>query len=413
MKLFSAGRLLLLGLGILSFPAGNLSAAEVSKSDLQKMEARVAEQKAERERLEAEAAKIDNEIKDISKKMVRYARTIQNNEEKLSSMENELKTLQQDLKKAEDIFALEDDNLIRTLAALQNLALKPTESLFVQPLTPVEIIRSAMLLRETVPYLEQNAARLRHNLEQIEQRKAKVEAQIERISKQKKVMESEHGELKALAKKKSVLRKSLELRSEAAAKKVSALASQAEDLRDLLAKLEKERLERKRREQEAERKRLAEEQRRKKQEESQRADLIKLKPQSIKELGEGFLRAKGNLPMPARGTIITRYGEKISKGVTSKGIIVKTRPQAQVISPFDGNVIFAGPFRGYGNLIIIEHGKGYLSLLAGLDSIDCELGQMLLAGEPVGLMPDTNDSKLYIEIRKDNHPINPLTWIKN
>ena len=413
MKLFSAGRLLLLGLGILSFPAGNLSAAEVSKSDLQKMEARVAEQKAERERLEAEAAKIDNEIKDISKKMVRYARTIQNNEEKLSSMENELKTLQQDLKKAEDTFALEDDNLICTLAALQNLALKPTESLFVQPLTPVEIIRSAMLLRETVPYLEQNAARLRRNLEQIEQRKAKVEAQIERISKQKKVMESEHGELKALAKKKSVLRKSLELRSEAAAKKVSALASQAEDLRDLLAKLEKERLERKRREQEAERKRLAEEQRRKKQEESQRADLIKLKPQSIKELGEGFLRAKGNLPMPARGTIITRYGEKISKGVTSKGIIVKTRPQAQVISPFDGNVIFAGPFRGYGNLIIIEHGKGYLSLLAGLDSIDCELGQMLLAGEPVGLMPDTNDSKLYIEIRKDNHPINPLTWIKN
>ncbi len=413
MKLSSAGRLLLLGLGILSFPAGNLSAAEVSKSDLQKMEARVAEQKAERERLEAEAAKIDNEIKDISQKMVRYARTIQNNEEKLSSMENELKTLQQDLKKAEDTFTLEDDNLIRTLAALQNLALKPTESLFVQPLTPVEIIRSAMLLRETVPYLEQNAARLRRNLEQIEQRKAKVEAQIERISKQKKVMESEHGELKALAKKKSVLRKSLELRSEAAAKKVSALASQAEDLRDLLAKLEKERLERKRREQEAERKRLAEEQRRKKQEESQRADLIKLKPQSIKELGEGFLRAKGNLPMPARGTIITRYGEKISKGVTSKGIIVKTRPQAQVISPFDGNVIFAGPFRGYGNLIIIEHGKGYLSLLAGLDSIDCELGQMLLAGEPVGLMPDTNDSKLYIEIRKDNHPINPLTWIKN
>ena len=79
----------------------------------------------------------------------------------------------------------------------------------------------------------------------------------------------------------------------------------------------------------------------------------------------------------------------------------------------NGNVIFAGPFRGYGNLIIIEHGKGYLSLLAGLDSIDCELGQMLLAGEPVGLMPDTNDSKLYIEIRKDNHPINPLTWIKN
>ena len=79
---------------------------------------------------------------------------------------------------------------------------------------------------------------------------------------------------------------------------------------------------------------------------------------------------------------------------------------------FDGNVIFAGPFRGYGNVIIIEHGKGYLSLMAGLDTVDCELGQMLLAGEPIGLMPE-DDSKLYVEIRKDNHPINPLTWIKS
>lgn len=117
--------------------------------------------------------------------------------------------------------------------------------------------------------------------------------------------------------------------------------------------------------------------------------------------------------MPARGQVVTRYGEETAKGVSSKGIIVKTRSQAQVIAPFDGTVIFAGPFRGYGNLIIIDHGKGYLSLLAGLETIDTELGQLLLAGEPVGQMPDDDDARLYIEIRKDNHPINPLTWIQN
>ena len=146
--------------------------------------------------------------------------------------------------------------------------------------------------------------------------------------------------------------------------------------------------------------------------EKQIADFIKFKPQSIREIGENFIKAKGKLPLPARGQIVTRYGEETAKGVTSKGIIVKTRPQAQVVAPFDGNVIFAGPFRGYGNVIIIEHGKGYLSLMAGLDTVDCELGQMLLAGEPIGLMPE-DDSKLYVEIRKDNHPINPLTWIKS
>ncbi len=385
------------------------AAAEPSATDLRRMEEQVAKQTAESERLAQEAKQINQEIDTISRKMILYANLIQNNEEKISSMEAELQQLQTELNAAEAEFSLEDENLIKTLAALQNLALKPTESLFVQPLTPVEIIRSAMLLRETVPYLEQNAQRIKIKLEQIDKQKQKVENQFNKIVAQKKLLEQEHDELAALSKKKSTLRNSIEQQSAAAKKKVSKLASQAQDLRDLLGKLEAERL---KKQQEEERRRLAEEQRRKKQEEAAKADLIKLKPQAIKELGEGFVKAKGKLPMPARGTIVTRYGEETSKGVSSKGIIVKTRPQAQVISPFDGNVIFAGPFRGYGNLIIIEHGKGYLSLLAGLDSINCELGQMLLAGEPVGQMPDSSDSKLYIEIRKDNHPINPLTWIK-
>jgi len=93
--------------------------------------------------------------------MIRSAKLIQNNEETLSKMEAELEQLSADLKTAESNFSSEDENLIKTLAALQNLALKPTEALFVQPLSPVEIIRSAMLLRETVPYLEENASRLR------------------------------------------------------------------------------------------------------------------------------------------------------------------------------------------------------------------------------------------------------------
>ena len=389
------------------------AASEPSSKDLRRMEEQVAKQTAESERLAQKAKQINQEIDSISRKMVNYANLIQNNEEKISSMEAELQQLQSQLSAAEAEFSVEDKNLIKTLSALQNLALKPTESLFVQPLTPVEIIRSAMLLRETVPYLEQNAQRIKSKLEQIEKQKQKVEKQFNQIKKRKQTLEYEHAELKSLAQKKSTLRKSIEKQSAAAKKKVARLASQAQDLRDLLNKLEKERLAQKKRQaQEAEKKRLAEEQRRKKQEESQRADLIKFKPQAIKNLGEGFIQAKGKLPMPARGSIVTRYGEETSKGVSSKGIIVKTRPQAQVISPFDGNVIFAGPFRGYGNLIIIEHGAGYLSLLAGLDSIDCELGQMLLAGEPVGQMPDSSESKLYIEIRKDNHPINPLTWIK-
>lgn len=407
-------------MGVLALMLRPVMAADVSKADLAKMEREVQAQNLEHKKLQAQATQISLELTRISKDMIASAKQIQNSEEKISRMESELETLRADLKKAEENFVVEDDNLIKTLSALQNLALKPTEALFVQPLTPVEIIRSAMLLREAVPYLQENAARIREDLEKIEAQKNLVEKQVARIIRQKKILEKEHEQMKALVQRKSKIRNAVEIKSVKAKKKVEQLASQANDLRDLLNKLEKQRQEKLRR-QEEERRRLAElkaaEARRaaeetKKLEEKQRADLIKFKPEVINEVGENFVKAKGHLLRPARGPVVTAYGEQMSKGVTSKGIIIKTRSQAQVISPYDGTVIFAGPFRGYGNLIIIEHGQGYLSLLAGLEEVDCELGQMLLAGEPVGQMPESGDTRLYVELRKDNHPINPLTWIE-
>ena len=407
-------------MGVLALMLRPVMAADVSKADLAKMEREVQAQNLEHKKLQAQATQISLELTRISKDMIASAKQIQNSEEKISRMESELETLRADLKKAEENFVVEDDNLIKTLSALQNLALKPTEALFVQPLTPVEIIRSAMLLREAVPYLQENAARIREDLEKIEAQKNLVEKQVARIIRQKKILEKEHEQMKALVQRKSKIRNAVEIKSVKAKKKVEQLASQANDLRDLLNKLEKQRQEKLRR-QEEERRRLAElkaaEARRaaeetKKLEEKQRADLIKFKPEVINEVGENFVKAKGHLMRPARGPVVTAYGEQMSKGVTSKGIIIKTRSQAQVISPYDGTVIFAGPFRGYGNLIIIEHGQGYLSLLAGLEEVDCELGQMLLAGEPVGQMPESGDTRLYVELRKDNHPINPLTWIE-
>ena len=407
-------------MGVLALMLRPVMAADVSKADLAKMEREVQAQNLEHKKLQAQATQISLELTRISKDMIASAKQIQNSEEKISRMESELETLRADLKKAEENFVVEDDNLIKTLSALQNLALKPTEALFVQPLTPVEIIRSAMLLREAVPYLQENAARIREDLEKIEAQKNLVEKQVARIIRQKKILEKEHEQMKALVQRKSKIRNAVEIKSVKAKKKVEQLASQANDLRDLLNKLEKQRQEKLRR-QEEERRRLAElkaaEARRaaeetKKLEEKPRADLIKFKPEVIHEVGENFVKAKGHLLRPARGPVVTAYGEQMSKGVTSKGIIIKTRSQAQVISPYDGTVIFAGPFRGYGNLIIIEHGQGYLSLLAGLEEVDCELGQMLLAGEPVGQMPESGDARLYVELRKDNHPVNPLTWIE-
>lgn len=419
MKLSTAGTGLLTILLALSLGSRPASAVAVSQQDLERMEQEVERQNIEHRKLQAQANQINMELTQVSKQMVKSARLIQNSEEKLSSMEAQLEALKKNLEKAEAGFAEEDDNLIKTLSALQNLALKPTESLFVQPLTPVEIIRSAMLLRETVPHLEENANRIRKELEEIQNKKNLIEKQVEQISKQKKILEREHNNMKLLVQKKSKIRNTVEIKSEAAKKNMDKLAAQAQDLRDLFDKLENDRIA-KQRKAEEERKRLAairaEEERKraeeKKAEETQRADLIKYNQEVINDAGKAFIKAKGKLPMPARGRIASRFGEQKVKGVISKGILIDTRNQAQVIAPFDGSVVFAGPFRGYGNMVIIEHSDGYLTLLAGLGSIDSEVGQLLLAGEPVGQMPEDGEAKLYVEMRRNNKPINPLSWMK-
>ncbi|MGY8959212.1 MAG: murein hydrolase activator EnvC family protein, partial [Alphaproteobacteria bacterium] len=84
-----------------------------------------------------------------------------------------------------------------------------------------------------------------------------------------------------------------------------------------------------------------------------------------------------------------------------------------VIAPFDGKVVFSGPFRNYGQILIIEHRGGYHTVLAGLSRIDATVGQWLLAGEPVGVLAARSQGKptLYVELRHNGQPINPAPWI--
>lgn len=133
-----------------------------------------------------------------------------------------------------------------------------------------------------------------------------------------------------------------------------------------------------------------------------------------------FPDAKGKLPLPAQGRRILNFGDKTQYGSQSKGIVLQTRQGGRVISPCDGWIVYAGDFRSYGQLLIINAGGGYHILLAGLSQIDAQYGQFVLAGEPVGVMPDsgapsankTQESSpvLYIEFRKDQRPVDPEPW---
>ena len=129
-----------------------------------------------------------------------------------------------------------------------------------------------------------------------------------------------------------------------------------------------------------------------------------------------FNQARGTLPMPVQGRQLINFGDRTQTG-PSQGVVLETRHGAQVTSPCDGWVLYAGEFRSYGKILIINGGGGYHILLAGLNLIDVQVGQFVLAGEPVGTMalkPPNDDAEkrpvLYVEFRKDQQPINPGPW---
>jgi septal ring factor EnvC (AmiA/AmiB activator) len=133
-----------------------------------------------------------------------------------------------------------------------------------------------------------------------------------------------------------------------------------------------------------------------------------------------FAQARGKLPLPAQGRRALDFGDKTQYGGQSKGIVIETRYAAQITSPCDGWVVYAGEFRSYGQLLIINAGDGYHVLLAGLSQIDVQPGQFVLAAEPVGTMnggqrntpasAKISGPVLYVELRKDGRPIDPDPW---
>ena len=402
---------------ILSAAAGEYvntaSAAGVSASEVAKVEAEAKRVSKEHQEMEQKANKLKEELKNVNQKLIAAAKKIQNGEDEVRKKQEELAVLQKKLSESEEKFNSENDMLIETLAALQNLALRPSEAVLVQPLSPVEVMRSSILLRGSVHSLESRASSIRKSIEDISNQKEQIALRLQDLEKDNKKLARQQDDMKKLSQQKNAMYSQISSKSEEAKKKADLLASQAHNLRDLLEKLEKQK--------EISRRQMAEKARIAREQELKRIHKDSHGLEAIEEMdnsaaptatASGFSKAKGRLSRPARGPIVTAFHTELSKGVYSNGIDIKTAAKAQVIAPYDGNVIYAGPFKNFANLVIIDHGDGYTSLLSGLGETDTEVGQMLLAGEPVGTMPADANSKLHIEIRKNNHPVDPNVWIK-
>jgi septal ring factor EnvC (AmiA/AmiB activator) len=150
-------------------------------------------------------------------------------------------------------------------------------------------------------------------------------------------------------------------------------------------------------------------------------DLAALKSPNRTSPAVAFASAKGLFKLPVNGSKIRDFGSSDGSGGVEKGISLATRPGAQVTTPCDGWVVYAGPFRSYGQLLILNAGGGYHVLIAGMERISVSIGQFVLTGEPVATMGTTSQVAsifaanaslpvLYIEFRKDGTPIDPGPW---
>ncbi|MEL6435598.1 MAG: peptidoglycan DD-metalloendopeptidase family protein, partial [Pseudomonadota bacterium] len=157
------------------------------------------------------------------------------------------------------------------------------------------------------------------------------------------------------------------------------------------------------------------------EESRRRAQALAEKPQ-IMTPSAPIASRRGQLSRPVAGTLLTRFGTDDGLGNRAQGETIETLANAIVTAPVDGSVLYAGPFRAYGNLLILDAGDGYHIVLAGMDRIEVAQGQFVVAGEPVGIMgsirlasvaaaaAEKNNPTLYVEFRKDGRPVDASPW---
>lgn len=418
-------RALLLALAALAAAAGLAPFAPAFAQDapdparLDAVERDLKASESENRRLTQEAEAAARAMEKMRDESIALAADVQDQEYSLLAIENRITALDADAARAGAVLGRRDQQMREALLALQRLALRPADALTLNPLSPDDAVRTAILLRAALPNITQSAATLQAELAALYGARAAAAEQRAQAARAAAALTDKRKRLEALLEQKAAQRVKAIARADEAGARARRLAQEAEDLRALFAKLAEEKARR-----EAE-ERAAREAARKLAEAkaaAEREAAARVAPPAGRPgtddvaVTRSFAKARGTMPAPVAGTLSARYGEAAdaadTAGLRTKGLTIKAAAGAQVVAPFDGLIAFAGPFRGYGQLLIIEHSEGYHTLLAGLGRIDGEVGSRVLAGEPVGVMAgDAGATSLYVELRRDGQPINPLPWL--
>jgi len=307
--------------------------------------------------------------------------------------------------------------IAEVLAALQRMGAHPPPAILVKPNDMAEAVRAATLLSAAIPELKAETEAIKRDIDELGKTREAISKERDALAKTGAVLGLETTRLAALI---DARRASLTLAEQALGaqqQRAAELARQATSLKDLVARLDAE---------EAQRVAAANAARAAAAQaaheiEAKARDAMGQPPLRLKP-EVAFAEIKGRVPLPAAGTILRGFGAPDGLGGVEHGVSVATLRGAVVSAPADGSVLFSGPYRSYGQLLIINAGGGYYMLLAGMDRVNVTSGEFVLAGEPVGAMGDGSvrmaaaaavgaaQPVLYIELRKDGTAIDPGPW---
>ena len=363
--------------------------------------------------LSADAEALRAEILDLQVSFAGLVRRARAHEQAMASAEETLAELEETQAQKLEALARRRHDHYLTLAALQRLALHPRAAVAVTADRPIDVMRGALLLKAAVPALDDQATELRLALEELDALRHAILEERQTIAAAAVALEQRRQDVALLiARKKDVLAVTEAELAQAAAR-AATLARQAADLRELMTLAV--------REANGAGDAAAP---------AATAEALSTGDGSAAAPGEAqvailerpdtirsFPSEPGHMLLPVAGRIVQRFGEHNAaasgQDAILKGIKIRARPGADVVAPYDGKVVYAGEFRSYGQILIIDHGGQYHTLLAGLHRIRAVVGQWVLAGEPVATMSpqDSKEPELYLELRRTGQPINPLPWL--
>ncbi len=422
--------LMLVGLSPAALAQGTANQDELAReADIKRVQraARDAELKAVEEQLRASSqarAQLDAEIKEIradrgrlNAALIDATRRSQATEARVAALEDRLTMLassEQGIRRSLD----RRRGLIGdVLAALQRMGRSPPPAVLVRPEDVLEAVRASILMGAVIPELRGEVETLAADLAELVRLRGQAALDRANVAQEFAQLATERQRIAGLVDARRARESTMESEAEKAQRRGLEIARDAANLRELVDKLDSEITSAGRRADEA--RRNAEAQTREARDRMAQLafrDPSRLMPQAT------FQDLRGLLQLPVSGSQSRAFGVSDGYGGLTRGVSFTTRTGAIVAAPADGWVAFSGPFRTFGNMVILQMGGGYHVLLAGLKRSDVTRGQFVLAGEPLGALGDTQEGSaialgdgngqpiLYVEFRKDGQSIDPGPW---